>query len=65
MVVGRYQVPWGGDILTHVNQQPVRTMEELAAQIETRKAGEVITLDYIRDNRKESVKAALVLRPRS
>ena len=35
-------------------------MEELA-QIETRKAGEVITLDYIRDNRKESVKATLVL----
>ena len=65
VVVGRYQVPWGGDILTHVNQQPVRTMEELAAQIETRKAGEVITLDYIRDNRKESVKATLVLRPRS
>ena len=65
VVVGRYQVPWGGDILTHVNQQPVRTMEELAAQIETRKAGEVITLDYIRDNRKESVMATLVLRPRS
>ena len=65
VVVGRYQVPWGGDILTHVNQQPVRTMEELAAQIETRKAGEVVTLDYIRDNRKESVKATLVLRPRS
>jgi len=65
VVVGRYQVPWGGDILTHVNQQPVRTMEELAAQIETRKAGEVVTLDYIRDNRKESVKATLVMRPRS
>ena len=65
VVVGQYQVPWGGDILTHVNSQPVRTMEELAAQIETRKAGEVITLDFIRDDQKERVQATLVLRPRS
>ena len=37
----------------------------MVAKVKTRKAGEVITLDYIRDNRKESVKATLVLRPRS
>ena len=63
--VGRYQVPWGGDIITHINIIPVTTMEDLAQQIETRKAGEEITIHYIRNDRVLSVTVELVLRPRS
>jgi S1-C subfamily serine protease len=63
--VGRYQVPWGGDIITHINKIPITTMEDLAQQIETRKAGEEITIHYIRNDRVLSVTVELVLRPRS
>jgi len=63
--VGRYQVPWGGDIITHINKIPITTMEDLAQQIETRKAGEEITIHYIRNDRVLSVTLELVLRPRS
>jgi len=63
--VGRYQVPWGGDIITHINKIPVTTMEDLAQQIETRKADEEITIHYIRNDRVLSVTVELVLRPRS
>jgi len=63
--VGRYQVPWGGDIITHINKIPITTMEDLAQQIETRKAGEEITIHYIRNDRILSVTVELVLRPRS
>jgi hypothetical protein len=40
-------------------------MEDLAQQIETRKAGEEITIHYIRNDRVLSVTVELVLRPRS
>ena len=63
--VGRYKVPWGGDIITHINGSPIFTMEDLAQQIETRKAGEEITIHYIRNDRVLSVTVELVLRPRS
>jgi len=63
--VGRYQVPWGGDIITHINKIPVATMEDLALQIETRKSGDKITVSYIRNDRTLSVTVVLLLRPRS
>ncbi|MBC8258847.1 MAG: trypsin-like peptidase domain-containing protein [SAR324 cluster bacterium] len=63
--VGRYNVPWGGDIITHINGSAVTTMEDLAQQIETRKAGEKVTISYIRQERGHSVTVELVLRPRS
>ena len=65
VLVGGYKVPWGGDILTHVNGNPVRSMEELAGQIETRKAGEEVTLRFIREESKQEVTVELTLRPRS
>ena len=63
--VGRYKVPWGGDIITHINEFPVFTMEDLAQQIETRKSGEEVTVRYIRQERVHSVIVELLLRPRS
>jgi len=63
--VGRYKVPWGGDIITHINETPVFTMEDLAQQIETRKSGEEVTVRYIRTERVHSVIVELLLRPRS
>jgi S1-C subfamily serine protease len=63
--IGRYQVPWGGDIITHINKIPVTTMEDLAQQIETRKSGDKITISYIRNDRALSVTVKLILRPRS
>ena len=63
--VGRYKVPWGGDIITHINGFPVFTMEDLAQQIETRKSGDEVTISYIRKESVDSVIVKLVLRPRS
>ena len=63
--VGRYKVPWGGDIITHINGSPVFTMEDLAQQIETRKSGDEVTISYIRKDSVDSVIVKLVLRPRS
>ena len=63
--VGRYKVPWGGDIITHINETPVFTMEDLAQQIETRKSGEEVTVRYIRQESVHSVIVELLLRPRS
>ncbi len=64
VVVGQYRVPWGGDIITHVNDIPMRTMEELASQIETRKAGDTVAMRIIRDDRRLSVEVELTMRPR-
>ena len=61
--VGRYRVPWGGDIITHVNETPVITLEDLAKQIETRKAGDKVIISYIRNERDHSVTVKLILRP--
>jgi len=63
--VGRYKVPWGGDIITHISETPVASMEDLAEQIETRKSGEEVTVRFIRQDKIHSVVVELVLRPRS
>ena len=63
--VGRYKIPWGGDIITHINGSPVITMEDLAQQIETRKSGDEVTISYIRKESIDSVIVKLILRPRS
>ena len=62
--VGNYKIPWGGDIITHINQIKVKTMEDLAQQIETRKSGDVINIKLIRNERVLSIKVELFLRPR-
>ena len=61
--VGRYRVPWGGDIITHVNETPVTTLVDLAKQIETRKAGDKVIISCIRNERDHSVTVKLILRP--
>ena len=63
--VGRYNIPWGGDIITHINSTPVSTMEDLALQIETRKSGDEVKVQYIRHKKVHSVVVKLILRPRS
>jgi len=63
--VGRYNIPWGGDIITHINSTPVSTLEDLAQQIETRKSGDEVTVRYIRKNNTNSTVVKLFLRPRS
>ena len=63
--VGNYKVPWGGDIITHVNEKKVTSMEDLAQQIETRKSGDKVTISYIRNKRDNSVAVKLTLRPKS
>ena len=62
--VGRYKIPWGGDIITHINSTPVNTMEDLAHEIETRKSGDEVKIQYIRQKKSYSLTVKLVLRPR-
>ena len=64
VVVGRFQVPWGGDIITHVDRVPVTSLETLAEQIETRKPGTTVVLRIIRDERVREVTVTLKARPK-
>jgi S1-C subfamily serine protease len=63
-VVGRFQVPWGGDIITHVDRIPVTSLEALAKQIETRKPGTTVVLRVIREERVREITVTLKARPR-
>lgn len=63
VVVGRYQVPWGGDIITHVDRVPVTSLEALAEQIETRKPDTTVVLRVIRDERTRDITVTLKARP--
>jgi S1-C subfamily serine protease len=62
--VGRFQVPWGGDIITHVDRIPVTSLEALAKQIETRKPGTTVVLRVIREERVREITVTLKARPR-
>ena len=48
-----------GDIITHIEGQPVATLDDLAATLERHKIGEKVTLDYVRDNHSRQVSVTL------
>lgn len=64
LVVGNYQVPWGGDIITHIDGKPVPTIEALSDVVESYNPGVLITLKIVRDGKPKEIKVQLTQRPR-
>ncbi len=62
--IGRYIVPWGGDVITHIDEAPVRSFEELAAKVESYEPGDSVEVRIVRDNRPGKVRIRLQTRPR-
>jgi S1-C subfamily serine protease len=48
-----------GDIITHVDGQPVTDLDELMTALERHKIGDKVTVEYIRDNRANQVAVTL------
>jgi S1-C subfamily serine protease len=63
IIVGRYRVPWGGDIITHINDAPVTSLEQLAQQIENRSPGDTVRVTYIRERRTYRAEVQLTQKP--
>ena len=62
--VGRYYIPWGGDIITHVDETPVDSIETLSDAIETLYLNQEVTLTIVRDSKSYKVPVTLQERPR-
>lgn len=64
VMVGNYLIPWGGDIITHIDKVPVQTFEELASEIESHQPGDVISVKVIRNGKIKTIPVKLEQRPR-
>ena len=61
--LGGAQIRLGGDIVTAVDGKRIRTREDLVDAISSRKKGEKVKIDLVRDGSKQSVEATLSSRP--
>lgn len=53
----------GGDILTEADGKPLKSMEELASLIGSRRPGDTVTLTYLRDSDLRTATVTLGMRP--
>jgi S1-C subfamily serine protease len=63
--VGGTPVALGGDIVTKVDGQEVKTADELSSIVSRHKAGDKIKLDFVRDGKSRAVEVTLGRRPAS
>ncbi len=63
VVVGRYRLPTGGDIITEIDGQPVNSMLDLNRLIYKKRPGDTVELTYYRGGQKRTVKVELGERP--
>jgi len=57
-------LPTGGDVITAINNQPIRSSDELIAYLFTKTtAGQTVTLTLLQDGKPQSIQAKLVARP--
>lgn len=62
--IGNYDnIPWGGDIITAINGEPVTTTEDLQDIIESHSSGDVVQVQIIRDGKALQVRVSLEQRP--
>ena len=51
IIIGRYRVPWGGDILTKLDGETLSNVEDLARIIDVRQPGEILNITFVRDSK--------------
>ena len=64
IIVGRYRVPWGGDILTKLDGEPLSNLEDLARIIDVHQPGETLNITFVRDGKTYRTKVKLTKRPK-
>jgi len=57
------QIRLGGDIITAVDGRSIRTSDDLAQAIATKKEGDKVTIDAMRDGKKRTMTVTLAARP--
>ena len=63
---GNVRVPLDGDVLTAIDGQPLRTLQDLLIYLDTQTAvGQTVELSIIRDGREQTIQVSLSERPRS
>jgi S1-C subfamily serine protease len=63
--VGGTPVALGGDIITKIDNQPVRTADDLSSIVSRHKAGDKVKLQIVRDGKPGAVQVTLGTRPAS
>jgi len=63
VAIGGVRFHLGGDIITAINDHPVREMEKLVKQINGMRVGETLTLHIVRDGRQLEIRVLLSERP--
>jgi S1-C subfamily serine protease len=64
LTVAGLELPAGGDVITAINGQPIKTMDDLITYlIQNTHPGDTVTLDVIRDGKPETVNVTLGVRP--
>ena len=58
-------VPVGGDIITAVDRQPVRGVQDISGYLEAKSVGDTVTLSVLRDGQKLDLTATLAAWPAS
>jgi S1-C subfamily serine protease len=53
----------GGDVITKINGRAIKTMEEVVAVIDSKKPGESVTVEVLRNGSRRTVTAKLAQRP--
>jgi S1-C subfamily serine protease len=61
--VGGNDLALGGDVIQKVDGKPVKSMQDVVAQVANHEPGEKLTLDLLRDGRSKQVRVSLGSRP--
>jgi S1-C subfamily serine protease len=63
VIVGRYRVPVGGDILVALDGDPLASGEDLARKIENKRAGDTVKVTLYRNGKKMDLNVRLEVAP--
>jgi S1-C subfamily serine protease len=65
VVIGRYRIPVGGDIIIRVDDQPIAGIKDLTVYLETQtQVGDTVDVTIVRDGEEQVVAVTLAERPR-
>ncbi|MBF0239206.1 MAG: trypsin-like peptidase domain-containing protein [SAR324 cluster bacterium] len=64
LVAGNYLIPWGGDIITHIDNTPITNFEELASKVEAFSPGDTVKVRLMRKRTPIELEVTLLERPK-